>query len=239
MLLAACRWGGSLLVVRVHRLRVSTTHPDPSLPWADGDDEVYAYLIEHPEGLILVDTGVGEGNELINELYRPEHHGLDDAIANTGHRMEEVSLIVNSHLHFDHCGNNQLFPGVPILVQRREYAAAHEPFYTDPDWVDFPGANMELLDGDSTIASDVRVVSTPGHSPGHQSVVVDGDPRVVIAAQAAYTASDFSAHRTGARNTPTEDEDTWRASLLLLHDARPDLAYFSHDPIEWRSGAPR
>ena len=225
--------------MRIHRLHVSTTHPDPSLPWADGDAEVYAYLIEHPEALILVDTGVGEGNEFIDALYRPEHHGLGEAIASTGHRLGEVSIVINSHLHFDHCGNNRLFPGVPILVQRREYEVAHERFYTDPDWVDFPGANIKPLDADCTVASGVRVVSTPGHSPGHQSVVVDNDRLVVIAGQAAYTASDFSAHRTGERNTPTEDEHTWRRSIQLLHDTRPDLAYFSHDATEWRRAAPR
>lgn len=62
--------------MQVHRLHVATTHPDPSLPWADGDAEVYAYLIDHPDGLILVDTGVGEGNEVIDALYRPDHRDL-------------------------------------------------------------------------------------------------------------------------------------------------------------------
>lgn len=222
----------------MHRLDVTTTHPDPSLPWADGDIEVYAYLIEHPDGLILVDTGVGECNELIDALYRPEHHGLAEAIASTGHRIEDVSVIINSHLHFDHCGNNRLFPDVPILVQRREYEAAQEPYYTDPDWVDFPGANILQLDGDHTIASGVRVLSTPGHTPGHQSVLVEGDDgRVLLAAQAAYRPADFAAHEVGERNTPTEDEATWRRSLQRLHDTHPRVACFSHDPTEWSASA--
>jgi N-acyl homoserine lactone hydrolase len=225
--------------VEVHRLHVSTTHPDPALPWADGDAEVYAYLIADPEGLVLVDTGAGQDNEVINTLYRPEHHDLGEAIAATGHGLGEVSIIVNSHLHFDHCGNNRLFPGVPILVQRREYEAAHEPFYTSPDWVDFPGANIKQLDGDCAITRAVRVVSTPGHSPGHQSVVVGAQPRIVIAAQAAYTPGDFSTHQVGERNTPTEDEETWRRSIQVLHDLQPDLAYFSHDSTDWRLSAPR
>lgn len=219
----------------VCRLHVSTTHPDPSLPWADGDTEVYAYLIEHPDGLILVDTGVGEGNAVIDELYQPEHHDLGEAIAASGHRSTDVSIIINSHLHFDHCGNNRRFPGVPILVQRHEYEAAHEPYYTDPDWVDFPGANIKQLDGDCSISSGVTVISTPGHTRGHQSVVIASDEgRVVIAAQAAYTPADFSARQVGKHNTPTEDEHTWRQSLELLHETRPDHAYFSHDATDWR-----
>lgn len=47
--------------MQVHRLHLRTTHPDPALPWADGDTQVYAYLVEHPDGLIVVDTGVGTG----------------------------------------------------------------------------------------------------------------------------------------------------------------------------------
>jgi N-acyl homoserine lactone hydrolase len=221
--------------MRVHRLHLSTTHPDPSLPWADGDTQVYAYLIEHPDGLILVDTGVGTGNELIDALYRPEHHDLAEAIASTGHRLDDVAVIANSHLHFDHCGNNRLFPGLPVLVQRREYEAAHQPHYTDPSWVDFPGATITQLDGDHAVAAGVSIISTPGHTPGHQSVLVEGDHgSTLLVAQASYTAADFEAAEVGERNTPTEDEDTWRASLRRLHETRPHRACFSHDATEWQ-----
>jgi len=220
--------------VRVTRLHLTDVHPDPSLPWANGDVAVFAYLIEHSDGLILVDTGVGEGNELIDTLYRPDHHGLPESIARAGHRIDDVSMIINSHLHFDHCGNNRLFPGVPIVVQRREYEAAHQPFFTDPDWVDFPGATIEQIEGDRQVASGVRIVSTPGHTPGHQSVVVDSHGEcIVICAQAAYTAADFSARQTGPDNIPTEDDDTVQRSISLLHDLGPDRVCFSHDPTDW------
>jgi N-acyl homoserine lactone hydrolase len=226
-----CSRGGQL---RIHRLHLATTHPDPSLPWADGDAEVYAYLIEHADGLILIDTGVGLGNETIDTLYRPERHDLGAAIAATGHRIQDVVLVINSHLHFDHCGNNHLFGGVPILVQQREYDAAHQPTYTDPDWVDFAGADIRTLDADQTVAAGVQVISTPGHTPGHQSVLVDdAERRQLVVAQATYTAADFAIGEIGLTNTPTEDEDTWRTSLRRLHDLCPDVAYFSHDPIDW------
>ncbi len=225
--------------MHVHRLHLTTTHPDPSLPWADGDAEVYAYLIEHPDGLILVDTGVGEGNELIDALYRPERRDLSEAIARTGHRLEDVAIVVNSHLHFDHCGNNRLFGGVPILVQRVEYEAAHEPYYTDPSWVDFPGAFITQLEGDHRIATGVRLLSTPGHTPGHQSVLVDDDQgSILLAAQAAYTVRDFAASEIGERNMATEDKATWQASLRRLHGMQPHITYFSHDAMEWRPPHP-
>jgi N-acyl homoserine lactone hydrolase len=227
--------GRDALAVRIHRLHLCTTHPDPALPWADGDTEVYAYLIEHPDGLILVDTGVGTGNELINALYRPEHHDLGEAIAGTGHRLDEVAVVVNSHLHFDHCGNNRLFPGVPVLVQRREYEAAHQPHYTDPSWVDFPGATITRLDGDHAVAAGVCIISTPGHTPGHQSVLVEADDGpTLLVSQASYAAADFEAAEVGERNTPTEDEHTWRGSLRRLYETRPHRACFSHDATEWQ-----
>jgi N-acyl homoserine lactone hydrolase len=219
--------------VRVTRLHLTDLHPDSSLPWANGDVAVFAYLIDHRDGLILVDTGVGVENALIDALYRPDHHDLGESILGAGHRIEDVSMVINSHLHFDHCGNNRLFPGVPIVVQRREYEAAREPFFTDLEWVDFPGATIELIDGDRQVASGVRIISTPGHTPGHQSVVVDADDeRVVICAQAAYTPADFSALQTGADNTPG-DEETQRRSIQLLHDLDPHRVCFSHDPTDW------
>ena len=220
--------------MRVTRLQLTDVHPDPSLPWAHGDVAVFAYLIDHPDGLILVDTGVGSGNELIDALYRPDHHDLAESIAKTGHHIEDVSVIINSHLHFDHCGNNRLFAGVPIVVQRREYEAAHQPYYTDPEWVDFPGATIEQIDGDWQVAHGVRIISTPGHTPGHQSVVVDSDnERVVLCAQASYTPADFSAFQTGPHNTPTEDDDTQRRSIQRLHDVDPQRVCFSHHPTDW------
>jgi N-acyl homoserine lactone hydrolase len=218
--------------VRVARLHLTDTSPDPSLPWASGPAAVYAYLIDHPDGLILVDTGVGKGNELIDALYRPEHHDLRLAMAGAGHEIRDVQLLINSHLHFDHCGNNQLFPGVPTLVQRREYDAAHEPSYTDVGWVDFSGATIEQVDGDHQVAGGVRIVSTPGHTPGHQSVVVDADEgRVVICAQAAYTAADFAAFNTDPYGT--ESDETQRSSLQRLHDLGPRRVCFSHDATNW------
>ena len=98
------------------------------------------------------------------------------------------------HLHFDHCGGNRLFPGIPIRVQRREREAACEPGYTIPEWVEFPGARYVELEGEEEIVPGVRVLPTPGHTPGHQSVLVDTDDGlVVVAGDVAYRWEDFDA----------------------------------------------
>ena len=106
----------------------------------------------------------------------------------------DVSVVINTHLHFDHCGGNRLFPGVPIYVQRVEREAAREPGYTIPEWVAFEGATYVELEGAAEIVAGVRVLPTPGHTPGHQSVVVETDDGpVVVAGDVAYRWADFEA----------------------------------------------
>ena len=103
-------------------------------------------------------------------------------------------LVINTHLHFDHCGGNRLFAGLPIYVQRIEREAARQPDYTIPEWVEFEGASYVELDGDAEIVPGVRVLPTPGHTPGHQSVLVDTDDGlVVVAGDVAYRWEDFDA----------------------------------------------
>jgi L-ascorbate metabolism protein UlaG (beta-lactamase superfamily) len=91
------------------------------------------------------------------------------------------ALVVNTHLHFDHCGGNRLFPGVPIHVQRRELADARtEDNYTVREWVDFPGATYVEHDGDAEILPGVSLLPAPGHTSGHQIVVVETDEGPVV-----------------------------------------------------------
>src|SRR3954454_16026003 len=166
---------------------------------------VLAFALRHPTGLLLFETGVGTGNEFINDLYNVRHRAIEAALAADGHDLADVRLIVNSHLHFDHCGNNARFPGVPIYVQEPEYQATREPYYTVPEWVDFDGAEYAVIVGDVQVAEGVRVLSTPGHSPGHQSVVFDtADGLVVLAGQAICSKAEYE--HLQATNTVSEDD---------------------------------
>src|SRR4051812_27928978 len=155
-------------VVPLHLADV--TFPDWH-PLHGGTGAVLAFALRHPTGLLLFETGIGTGNRFIDDEYQVQQRAIDTALAAHGHDVNEVRLIVNSHLHFDHCGNNSRFPGVPIYVQDPEYQATRVPYYTVPEWVDFDGAEYAVIDGDVQVAEGVRVLSTPGHSPGHQSVV--------------------------------------------------------------------
>jgi N-acyl homoserine lactone hydrolase len=146
----------------------------------------YLHVIEHPGGRILVDTGMIDSTPELDEDWHPTIY--PERIP------REVPLVINTHLHFDHCGGNRLFPGTPIYVQRRELEAAREPDYTIREWVEFDGATYVELDGEAEIAPGVRVLPTPGHTPGHQSVLVDTDEGlVVVAGDVAYRWEDFDA----------------------------------------------
>jgi N-acyl homoserine lactone hydrolase len=97
--------------------------------------------------------------------------------------------VVNCHLHFDHCGGNSQLPGWPIITQRVELEAARSASYTLQEVIDAPGLRYEELDGEAEILPDVLIVPTPGHTAGHQSLVVcAGNGTVVAAGQSHDTA---------------------------------------------------
>ena len=154
--------------------------------------------------------------------------------------MDDVRLVVNSHLHFDHCGNNMRFPGLPIYVQAAEYEAARRPNYTVPEWVDFEGADYAVVDGDTQVASGVRVMSTPGHTPGHQSLVIDTPSgTVALAGQAIYSKAEYEHIRTtGAapEDDPPPDPARYLVSAARTHRIQPRRVYFSHDRAVWNAG---
>ncbi|MBI1886070.1 MAG: N-acyl homoserine lactonase family protein [Chloroflexi bacterium] len=201
-------------------------------PRAGETGPVFAFAVLHPQGPLLIDTGIGGDSPEIERWYRPVRTPLSEALAAVGLRPDDITAVVNSHLHFDHCGENRLFPGRPIYVQAREYEAAHGSLYTIPDWVDFPGARYELLDSEADLLPGVRAVPTPGHTAGHQSVVIGtAEGLAIVAAQAAETAGEFAQ---AIRERRTTADDAVR-SLRRLHALKPRAVYFSHDARVWES----
>jgi N-acyl homoserine lactone hydrolase len=144
---------------------------------------VFVHTIDHPDGLVLVDTGMIDSTPELDEEWQPVPHRLPDEL------VARVALVINTHLHFDHCGGNRLFPGVPIHVQRTELGDARsEEDYTVSEWIDFLGVTYVEHDGESEVLAGVRLLPTPGHTRGHQSVVVTtADGPVVLGGDVAYT----------------------------------------------------
>lgn len=194
------------------------------------------YLVDHPDGLLLMDTGMGS-SPAVDAHYRPRRRPLASALADAGVRHADIRLVVNCHLHVDHCGGNPELAGRTILAQRVELEAARSADYTLPELIDAPGLHYEALDGEAEVLPGVLVLPTPGHTAGHQSLVVRrGDGTVVVAGQSHDTATAYGAdalawqaardgHAAQLPATPP-----WIDRLQRLDPAR---VVFAHDNAVW------
>jgi len=154
-------------------------------------------LIEHPSGPILVDTGSGnKENEKFNDIYGIENKGadggtmLEDGLREIGVAREDVAIVINTHLHFDHAGGNTrhtpegklevTFPNARYVVKRGEYDyATHTNERTAASYFERNYAPLEVskqidfASREKEIVKGIRVVPTPGHTPFHQSVLIE------------------------------------------------------------------
>jgi N-acyl homoserine lactone hydrolase len=191
---------------------------------------VHAWVVRHPDGALLVDTGIGLGNSFIDEMYRPSVTPLADALGSVGLALSDIMAVVLSHLHFDHCGQQDLFDS-PVYVQVAEYEAAKTPGYTVPEWAAIPEHRLRLVDGDAQIAVGLRAIATPGHTPGHQSVLIETEgERVLLAAQCAFHADEIRRGEPVASNLHDDGaRERARASLLRVRSFAPVTVELSHD----------
>jgi len=200
-------------------------------------EPVLGYLVERDEGTILFDTGIGAADPGTEAHYRLRRRPLPEALTAAGLVPADITLVANCHLHFDHCGGNGLFAGVPILVQSVELAAARGPRYTFPELVDFTGVAYRELDGEAEIWPGVWVIPTPGHTDGHQSLVVrQPDGTVVLAGQAHDFASQFASDHLARHAAQAGESDplpAYRPWVDRLLDFDPRRVLFAHDASVW------
>jgi 4-pyridoxolactonase len=161
---------------------------------------VYSVLVEHDDGLFLFDTGIDldhMNRVLPFELpEQTEEQTIPAQLERCGFGLNDVTAVVNSHLHIDHVGGNQLFKGTAVrhVIHEREVAQArdHAPFeffgYSDKSW-DYDGANIETFTGDTELAPGIRLIETPGHTIGHCSVLLEGERPLLFAMDVAYTST--------------------------------------------------
>src|SRR5487761_1515702 len=144
-----------------------------SLQGADGRRwPVHGFVVTRDGDAVLVDTGVGGPQQALDD-WRVVNRSVAEALAELDLSPADIGLVINTHLHFDHCGQNAVFKHAPFYVQRAELERARLVKAVRAEWFDFAGARFELFDGDAEVADGVRVLATPGHTVGHQKVVVD------------------------------------------------------------------
>ena len=183
---------------------------------------VYVHVIDHPDARVLVDTGMTE---------------LHPAMADKDPRLRPLSgqdldlagidIVVNTHLHFDHCGGNHLFPDKPIYVQRRELDdALGEEDYTIPEWVEAPGVRYARVDGELELLPGLRLVPAPGHTRGMQVVVVEtGGRPVVVGGDVAISFAELDEPRSEGQ--------------LRVRALDPEAVWLAHELEPWRPRAGR
>jgi glyoxylase-like metal-dependent hydrolase (beta-lactamase superfamily II) len=212
-----------------------------------------SYLIEHPDGLALFDSGLhpdaarhrearlGQAARFFDVHMTPDEETVDRRLAALGLDATRVRWLVNSHLHFDHTGGNALVPNARLVVQRREWDAGHDDDlvrtnYYDPKDYDC-GHDVLLVDGEHDLFGDGSVVCLPtfGHTPGHQSLRVrlpHGD--VVLTADACYFRRTLEELHLPA---VCHDREAMLASLHRLRALRAAGAriFYGHDAEFWGS----
>ena len=201
-----------------------------SLRGIDGREwPVHGFVVTHPGGAVLVDTGCGGPDEVLND-WRVVNRSVADALAGLDMTPADIDLVINTHLHFDHCGQNAVFSRVPCYVQRTELDRAKRESPDLYDWFGFMNARWELLDGDIEILPGLSVITTPGHTVGHQCVVVaTGGQADLLIGDAAYTPHQF-AGPPDKDVLPGQDSNlvAWRGSLDRIRSLEPDRVHFCH-----------
>jgi glyoxylase-like metal-dependent hydrolase (beta-lactamase superfamily II) len=211
-----------------------------------------SYLIRHPKGTVVFDTGVHPDTHVDPEGHIGEFlfsfHDFDvSAGEDIGARLEaidadpaSVTHVVNSHLHFDHCGGNAQLANASIVVQRDEWNAAFElgnaRGYVSSDFD--TGQPLQLIDGAHDLFDDdsVTLFPTSGHTPGHQSALVrtetNGD--FVLCGDACYLKENLE---TMALPGIVADPDAVLASYRRFGELQRSGAQimYGHDPEFWTS----
>jgi N-acyl homoserine lactone hydrolase len=179
---------------------------------------VYVHVIDHPDARVLVDTGLTELHPAVSDM----DPRLIPLSTQADFDVASIDVVINTHLHFDHCGGNHLFASRPTYVQRRELDDARSlNDYTIRDWVDAPGVRYVPVDGELEVLPGVRLVPTPGHTPGSQVVVVETGRRpIIIAGDTAVFFGELDEPRTEGQR--------------LVRALDPELVWLSHEHEPWR-----
>jgi N-acyl homoserine lactone hydrolase len=208
---------------------------------------VSGYLVTLDDGTrVLIDTGMSRdhignpgltfGGTPTAEIITPAMGPADDIVsrlAEAGLTPDDVDVVINTHLHFDHAGNNALFRAARIVVQREqhEFADGH-PSFPNQYW-NLPGLHYDLVDGPAEVVPGVEVLPTPGHVPGHQSVVLTlpETGTVVLSGDAVHVAASYELDNWDGHLDPVAARESAYA-LRRLAAERQAVFLLGHEPAQ-------
>ncbi len=217
---------------------------------------VWAAAVEGAGHRILVDTGVHDAawvSANVCECSQAQSETMAGALSALGWRAEDVDIVINTHLHYDHCGNNRLFKNADFYVQSAEWLGAMNPLphqrsiylneLFDKNAVDT--TRVHLLRGEVKLLDGIVLIATPGHSAGHQSVIVNTERGVVcVAGDALNLLENLTAYLlpnilTDSVQAYKALDDIWQKAEFVIpgHDPavgamKPDGALTMHDRRE-------
>lgn len=203
-------------------------------------------LLQGDDRTILVDTGCpveAAGDEaglerafgmkpswIIPHILASERP--DRQLAMLGLTPDDLDLVINTHMHFDHAGGNALFAGVPFAVQEAELAAAREGRGYPAGW-DAPGIQFQVVHGDWSPLPGVEMIFTPGHSAGHQSMLVrTGQRPWLFTWDVFYTEEHWREDKLGAVRDPVQARQSIDRLRRLAADENAHIV-FGHDLEQW------
>jgi len=205
----------------------------------------HAWLIEDPKHTIMVDTCVSVRwrevhPEPLVKAYPPhlEHdERLDTLLAKVGFNKSDVDIVINTHLHYDHCGNNEMFPQARFLVNENELRHAKNPGWWDAAGYvqalfNVPGLKYKTVKGTMKVTPGVSIIPTTGHSPGHQSVLVQLEKTglLVIGGDAIYLRENLEIPILPGIYWNAEKYANSMKKLKQLVDVRKATLLLSHSP---------
>lgn len=213
------------MALTITRLHLASLRGVDGLEWP-----VHGFVVSFPGGAALVDTGAGGPQQWLDD-WRVVNRSVADALDGLDMTPGDIGMVINTHLHFDHCGQNAVFKHAAFYVQRAELERARRESPKLTDWFDFMNARFELLDGDAEILPGLSVIATPGHTVGHQSVLVqsaDGQSDL-LTGDAAYGPRQYlEPGREDLPDGQARDVAAWRDSVARIRSAEPDRVHFCH-----------
>ena len=203
-----------------------------------------SYVVQMSDGrTVLIDTGFPPGWDVSDRFPTLKiEHDIVGALAELGLQPVDIDILISTHFDPDHVGMNDAFSGAEIVAQRAGYEEARNgqqrAALTREHW-DAPNLRYRLIDGDTEILPGLTVISTPGHAPGHQSVLVrlPHSGTVLLAVDAVAMASAFRPDREPAP-MDLDGSEAIQSTIRLLdlvEQEQVDLVVHGHDGAQWSS----